>query len=220
MYMQIDLNKSLEFFNPTCVTKKVHIIGCGAVGSHVAELLARLGITNIHLWDDDKVSTHNIANQNFVFEDCYRPKVEVVAERIKAINPDCKVTIHNNRWVPRAMMTGYVFMCVDSIEPRKQMCQFAKTNDLTIIDIRMGLTSGQYYIVPHDALDIYAGTMNFTDEEADKYTPKSACNFELSVAYSIYALLGYMMSDVVDMWQNYPEYKQAVVDMQGGVTRF
>ena len=213
----IDLNKSLEFFNPRIVDRKIHIIGCGAVGSHVAELLARLGITNIHLWDDDKVSTHNIANQNFVFEDCYKPKVEVVAERIKAINPDCTVTIHNERWQPVGMMSGYVFMCVDSIVPRQQMCQFAKYNDVIIFDIRMGLTSGQYYIVNKSRLDNYMNTMNFTDEEADATTPKSACNYELSVAYSIYALLGYMLADVVKFWNGEQTTMTNIVDMEGGV---
>lgn len=143
----MDLNKSLEFFNPGLVKKKVHIIGCGAVGSHVAELLARLGITNIHLWDDDVVMTHNIANQNFTVNDFYTPKVLAVESIIKSINPDANVTVHECKWEPHGMMTGYVFMCVDSVVPRQQLAEFAVFNDITIFDMRMGLTSGQYYVV-------------------------------------------------------------------------
>ena len=215
--MALDLNKSLEFFDPKKVTKKVHIIGCGAVGSHVAELLARLGISNIILWDDDIVNTHNVANQNFVQADLGKYKVDVVAERIKAINPDCKVTTFTLRWEPSGMMSGYVFMCVDSVKPRQDMAGYAQYNDLTIFDIRMGLTSGQYYIVTKERLNDYVKTLQFTDEEADKNTPVSACGYTLSVAYSIWALVAYCISDVVRYWQGCGTSLTNLVDMDGGV---
>ena len=41
----MDLSKSYEFFQPDMLTSRVHIIGCGAIGSTVAENLARFGIT-------------------------------------------------------------------------------------------------------------------------------------------------------------------------------
>lgn len=216
----LDLNKSLEFFNPNTVTEKVHIIGCGAVGSHVAELLARLGIQKFVLWDDDTVSTHNIANQNFVQADIYQPKVLIVADRIKAINPDATVTVKQQRWEPKGMMSGYVFMCVDSVVPRQQMADFAQTQPIRcIFDMRMGLTSGQYYVVPHEKLETYKLTLDFTDEDADKYTPKSACNYTLSVAFSIWALVAYCVASAVDYWSGQPAALTNIVDMLGGVTR-
>ena len=217
--MIIDLNKSLEFFNPSVVTKPVHIIGCGAVGSHVAELLARLGINNITLWDDDVVNTHNVANQNFTNDDLYQNKADVVAARIAAINSGCNVTVHTERWKPQGMFSGYVFMCVDSIVPRQQMCTFAMCNDIVIFDMRMGLTSGQYYIVDKSRLINYKVTTNFTDEEADKNTPKSACNYTLSVAYSIWALVAYCVADAVRYWQGEQVNMTTIVDMVNGVIR-
>lgn len=216
----MDLNKSLEFFNPGLVKKKVHIIGCGAVGSHVAELLARLGITNIHLWDDDVVMTHNIANQNFTVNDFYTPKVLAVESIIKSINPDANVTVHERKWEPYGMMTGYVFMCVDSVVPRQQLAEFAVFNDITIFDMRMGLTSGQYYVVTKDRLENYKKTLQFTDEEADALTPKTACNFTLSVAYSIWALVAYCVKDAVVFWKGDSSIPMTtIVDMDGGVIR-
>ena len=47
----MDLSKSYEFFQPDMLTSRVHIIGCGAIGSTVAENLARFGITKITLYD-------------------------------------------------------------------------------------------------------------------------------------------------------------------------
>lgn len=61
--MAIDLSKSYEYFQPEKVDCRIHIVGCGSVGATVAELLVRLGLTNIALWDMDTVSPHNLANQ-------------------------------------------------------------------------------------------------------------------------------------------------------------
>ena len=61
----MNLSKSIEFFNPTKVKERVHIIGCGAAGSTIAELLARAGLSKVTLYDFDKVEPHNIANQMF-----------------------------------------------------------------------------------------------------------------------------------------------------------
>ena len=48
--MAIDLSKSYEYFQPEKVDCRIHIVGCGSVGATVAELLVRLGLTNIALW--------------------------------------------------------------------------------------------------------------------------------------------------------------------------
>ena len=61
----MDLNKSREFFDPNKVKGRCHIIGCGSIGSHVAELLARYGIKKLTLYDFDVVEPHNLVNQNF-----------------------------------------------------------------------------------------------------------------------------------------------------------
>ena len=62
----MNLVKSQDYFSPLLVKKRCHIIGCGSVGSTIAELLARLGITNISLYDFDTVSSHNLANQIYL----------------------------------------------------------------------------------------------------------------------------------------------------------
>ena len=59
----MDLSKSYEFFQPEKVTERIHIVGCGSVGSTIAENIARCGIKKMTLWDFDKVEAHNIVNQ-------------------------------------------------------------------------------------------------------------------------------------------------------------
>ena len=57
----MDLSKSYEFFQPEKYDGRIHIIGCGSVGSTLAENLARCGVTKMTLWDFDTVESHNIA---------------------------------------------------------------------------------------------------------------------------------------------------------------
>jgi tRNA A37 threonylcarbamoyladenosine dehydratase len=71
----------------------VGVIGIGGVGAWAAEALARSGIGALTLVDLDEVCASNINRQlHALTETVGRAKVEVMAERIRAINPDCRVT--------------------------------------------------------------------------------------------------------------------------------
>ena len=70
----------------------VCVVGIGGVGTWTAEALARSGIGSITLVDLDEVCVSNINRQLHALTDTVgRAKVEVMAERIHAINPDCRV---------------------------------------------------------------------------------------------------------------------------------
>lgn len=74
---------------------KVAVIGVGGVGGYVVEALARSGIGSLVLVDYDVVSTTNLNRQIIALESTIgRPKVEVMAERILQINPECKIDVH------------------------------------------------------------------------------------------------------------------------------
>ena len=71
----------------------VGVIGIGGVGTWAVEALARTGIGALTLVDLDEVCITNINRQSHALtETVGRAKVEVMAERIRAINPDCRVT--------------------------------------------------------------------------------------------------------------------------------
>ena len=70
----------------------VCVVGIGGVGTWAAEALARSGIGALTLVDLDEVCVTNINRQLHALTDTVgRAKVEVMAERIRAINPDCRV---------------------------------------------------------------------------------------------------------------------------------
>ena len=73
---------------------KVAIYGVGGVGSFVAEGLARSGIGNMVLIDNDVVSISNLNRQIHAnIETIGKKKVEVMKERILKINPNALIHI-------------------------------------------------------------------------------------------------------------------------------
>ena len=71
----------------------VCVIGVGGVGSWAAEALARSGVGKITLIDMDDVCITNTNRQIHALEgNIGESKVDVMAERIKLINPNCQVT--------------------------------------------------------------------------------------------------------------------------------
>ena len=75
---------------------KVIIYGIGGVGSFATEGLARAGVGNIVLVDNDIVSITNLNRQiHSNITTIGKDKVEVMKERILQINPKCNVEIYN-----------------------------------------------------------------------------------------------------------------------------
>ena len=79
----------------------VALFGVGGVGSYAAEALARAGVGRILLVDSDTVSRSNINRQLCALQSTVgRPKVEVVAERIRDVNPDALVETRRDFVLP------------------------------------------------------------------------------------------------------------------------
>ncbi|HSP21918.1 MAG TPA: ThiF family adenylyltransferase [Planococcus sp. (in: firmicutes)] len=72
----------------------VTIIGCGALGSAIAESMARAGVGEIHLVDRDYVEFSNLQRQQLFTEEdaeAMTPKVVAAQKRLKAIRADLKL---------------------------------------------------------------------------------------------------------------------------------
>lgn len=191
----MNLVKSQDYFSPNSVKGRCHIIGCGSVGSTIAVLLARLGITNITLYDFDTVSSHNIANQMFVNSDIKREKVDAVKDLICSINPEAEpnVRICREGWTEETKLSGYVFLCVDNIDLRRKIVQKNMGNQMitAMFDFRTRLEDAQHYAA--DWKDVamvnnLLASMDFTHEEAKAETPVTACNVEMGVAPTVWTI--------------------------------
>lgn len=214
----MDRNKVLEFFDAAIVTEQVHIVGCGAIGSHVAEMLTRIGFTELHLYDFDSVTSHNITNQMFLESDIGLKKTEAVSNYIKAINPTLTVHMHNEGLADPWILSGHIIMCVDDIEVRKAIVQANKYNPTlkSIVDFRMRLTDAQHYLAlksDHKSVEALWKSMQFTNEQAQEATPVSACNIELSVVYTVKAIVSFGIANWINSIMERPWKKVVLVDL-------
>ena len=77
----------------TLKSKKVAIAGCGGVGGHHAEILARLGISHFVLADFDQFEIQNFNRQNGAcVSNIGKNKIEVISNIILDINPEAQIT--------------------------------------------------------------------------------------------------------------------------------
>ena len=80
---------------------RVAVFGIGGVGGYTVEALARSGVGALDVIDDDKVCLTNINRQIYATRKTVgRYKVDVAAERIAEINPDCVVTGYKTFFLP------------------------------------------------------------------------------------------------------------------------
>ena len=219
----INLAKSYDFFQPEMCTERLHIIGCGAIGSTVAENLARFGLTKITLYDFDTVESHNIANQMFTQDDIGRPKTEALADYLFRINPAIKNDLKiASKGYTGQKLSGYVFLCVDNIDLRREIATACDGNPFVkaMFDFRMRLTDAQHYAADWSNAKMvsdFIKTMAFTHEEAQAETPVSACNMTLSVCPTVRAVVALGVSNFINFVKNHVIRKMILVDAFGYV---
>lgn len=210
----MNLNKHREFFDPQLdITEAIHIIGVGAVGSSILEMMARLGVEEVHIYDFDTVEPHNITNQMFFNSQIGNPKEDASTDIATMINPDMKIIKHG-KYINQ-QLAGYVFLCVDNIELRKEICENNYYNNCikAIFDIRMRLTDAQAYCAKWNnkkEKDNLLKTMNFTHEEAKETTPLSACGTSLNVTPTVRIIVSLQISNWINIIKG-KEYKKVIL---------
>ena len=84
-------------------SKRVALFGIGGVGGYVAEALIRCGIGSLDFYDNDRVALSNLNRQLIALRSTVgRDKVDVMAERLKDICPEARVTGHKLFYLPEA----------------------------------------------------------------------------------------------------------------------
>lgn len=187
----MDLSKSYDFFQPEKDDAKIHIVGCGSVGSTIAENLARCGVKNMVLWDFDTVEAHNIVNQMFRQQDVGKSKVEALRDILCDINPEISDTVElkPDGWKGK-LMSGYIFLCVDDITIRREIVEKHMDSPFVkaVFDVRTMLTGAQHYAASWDDYKLKQNLLNsmqFSHEEAAEETPVSACGVILGIATTV-----------------------------------
>ena len=124
------------------------VVGVGGVGSWTAEALARSGVGKLTLIDPDIVAESNINRQLIALENTlFLPKVEVLAERLKQINPSIELKLIEDALSEQncasylggdPQQAGYlkpdlVIDCVDDTPAKLAMALHCRFNKLRLI---------------------------------------------------------------------------------------
>jgi tRNA A37 threonylcarbamoyladenosine dehydratase len=118
----------------------VCVVGIGGVGSWVVEALARTGVGRITTIDLDMVAESNTNRQIHALDHVYgQAKVEAMADRVRAINPDCQVSCIEDFVTPenvaQLLSQGFtvVIDAIDQVRPKAAMIAFCRRNKIPII---------------------------------------------------------------------------------------
>ena len=118
---------------------KVAVFGIGGVGSFVVEGLVRAGVENFILVDDDKVCLTNLNRQIIATHKTVgKYKVEVAKERILEINPNAKVEIYQEFFMPDSKeildkSVNYIIDSVDTVTAKIELVMRANKLNIPII---------------------------------------------------------------------------------------
>lgn len=209
--------KQGEYFQPIDDLKyPIHVIGVGAIGSTIATMLARMGVQELHLYDIDDVEMKNVCNQEYFDHQVGTPKLEAITETLIKINPDINIKIHPAGWKKGTRLSGYVFLCVDSIDLRREIVEDNLINKYVkaMFDFRMRLTDAQHYAARFKDLDYLLKTMQFTHEEAKAETPVSACGTDLNVITTVRTICSAGLSNFINLVKEDNLKKCILVDLK------
>ena len=118
---------------------KVAIFGIGGVGSFVVEGLARAGVGNFILIDNDDICLTNLNRQIIATHKTLgMSKVEVAKQRILDINPNAKIEIRKEFFTKESeefidKTVDYIIDCIDTVSSKIELVLRAKNLDIPII---------------------------------------------------------------------------------------
>ena len=119
----------------------VLVVGLGGVGAYAAEMVARAGVGRMTIADADAVNTTNINRQLVALHSTVgRQKADVLAERLRDINPDIELTVVN-RYIRDeetyrlldAAAYDYVVDAIDTLSPKLALIAAALERRLPLV---------------------------------------------------------------------------------------
>ncbi len=130
-----------DIFNPDNQRFKIKCFGIGSLGSLIVFTLAKMGITNIEVWDFDYVEPENVGVQLYRVKDIGKSKCEALKEIIKEFC-DIEIVIHEEKVTKESKIeVGFNDLFVlsfDTLESRKMFFDLIKDYKCDVLDVRAG----------------------------------------------------------------------------------
>jgi tRNA A37 threonylcarbamoyladenosine dehydratase len=117
------------------------VVGVGGVGAYAAEMLVRAGVGAMTIADSDSVSESNINRQLIALHSTVgRVKTEVLAERLKDINPELNLTIvseyikdEKTDEILDSTHFDYIVDAIDTLSPKLALIKGALDRNIPLV---------------------------------------------------------------------------------------
>ena len=127
----------LEHFRDSTVA----VIGVGGVGGYAAEMLVRAGVGNLIIMDSDNVSLTNKNRQLLALDSTVgRPKCDVLAERLKDINPCLNLIVikeyleaEKAEDVLGCYKIDFLVDAIDTLSPKLHLIKYCVENSIPLV---------------------------------------------------------------------------------------
>ncbi|MCC6177324.1 MAG: ThiF family adenylyltransferase [Chloroflexi bacterium] len=167
--MSVDYWRQTDLVTPEHLRWPVAVVGVGGIGSPTTLALAKMGCRRLSIYDPDTVEPHNLPSQLYRLDDVGRPKVEALAEVVRAFTSAEVRPVQERVAGPR--LDGIVVAAVDSMASREAIWRESVRYRAAIplfVDARMGAQVCRLLTIrPTDPDDVrfYESTL-YTDEAA------------------------------------------------------
>ncbi len=132
---------------------KVLLVGGGAMGSSVAELLVREGCQQLTVIDGDILEIGNLCRHTLSLRDMQMPKADALADRLSGLSPHVTVEsitteFHNSAKTERQLMAecDVIIDCSGDDRVAYQLSTFPWVGDKLFVSVSMGLRAQRLFI--------------------------------------------------------------------------
>jgi hypothetical protein len=161
--------RQLDILPPEKLAFPLVVIGAGAIGSAAVVTLAKMGCSDVTVWDDDLLEEVNVPNQLCKASAVGSPKVEALKELVEELTGTTIRAEHREYQGQR--LQGVVIAAVDSMGVRKAIWKRVRLNFQVplFLDARMGAEFARLYALRPTDLDAvgFYETNLYSSEEAE-----------------------------------------------------
>lgn len=202
--------RQLDIVPPEKLGFPITVIGAGAIGSAAVVTLAKMGCTDITVWDDDRLEEVNIPNQLCKSSLVGRPKVDALMELVNELT---EIEINP---IPRhyrgQYLEGVVIVTVDNMTTRQIVWKRVKLNLKIplLIDTRMGAEFARIYTIHPmniEEVDFYEQNL-YSNDEAE-HLPCSG----RSIIYCPTVIAGLVTLIIKQYAVNHPVPREILIDL-------
>lgn len=204
--------RQLALVAPEDLRDRIHVIGCGGIGSMASFAVAKLGCTHVSLYDHDTVSDHNLPSQLFRREDVGQPKPVALAATLREFAAAEADAVEER--VGARDLDGLVVVAVDSMAARRDIWERSvrlRPRVKLLLDARMGAEVCRLYAIAPcdpDQIRFYESTL-YADDEADP----EPCT-RRAVVYNTLAIGALVAVQVKKFARKEPLWLEIVFDLQ------